>query len=210
MEKEISMQKYNYLEDVTRLVDRIKSLETELKQLAETIKSKELEENSFHFLWQKECNHPELYKITILPGPSSKDIPENNPNYPLIIKNYKKAGILDFPGFGPFYKCSVCKACLDITTSVSFVKELTLPAGDAVICDPISDLAKDLLKKKEHDLDLLKQEIKILASEKEEKEKELALLKGDAKKIVDILYDELRITKFEPTWPRPLSPYYGD
>lgn len=212
----ISTVNINYLDNVKNLVKYIKSLEKQIKELEETLQGKEKEKRTFESDWQKKCNHPEFFKITI-PSERIPYIDKDSP-YAFLLETQIKKGLLNGQ-IRPhpemiFCKCSVCGLTIDETESVEYVKELIIEnIRDYYNFDlePVSDFARNLRCKKIEEFTSLEKEISVLNSRYKNLQEELEKRRKEAMKIAEILHSELDINHTEYVHHYPfVDPIYSD
>lgn len=216
----ISTVDNNYLENVKNLISHIKSLEVQIKELEKTLQDKESEKQNFDRNWQKKCNHPEFFKITI-PEERIPDVDKND-KYSSLTRHLAERDIRNGK-WRPhpkmiFCECSVCGLSIDEIESVQYVKELEIKRirdywnSSSDLIKPISDIAKNLYNKKIEEFASLEKDIKDLNLELKKLQEELEIRKKEANEIAKMLYKELDIKQVEYIhhYPYGYRPYIDD
>lgn len=139
------------IENVKNLISHIKSLELQIRGLQEVLDHKGTEKKAFNRNWQKKCNHPEFYKITIpeegIPSADNKNSknrfgPRDELSYignihPAFTKylferkwpkhnRYCPSSEIESHPKMIFCKCSVCGLEITEIKSIEYVKELEI------------------------------------------------------------------------------------
>lgn len=208
----------NYLKNVKNLVKHIKSLEEQIKELEKTLQDKENEKQTFNSTWQKKCNHPEFFKITIpeekMPSAESYRDSEYYDLMKIQIRWRLLNGQINPHPEMIFCRCSVCGLEIHEIASIEFIKELEIKNirdYHNIDLKPISDFAKNLYCKRIEEFTSLEREIKDLNLKYEKSQEEFEKLQKEAEKIAEILNSELGIChiKYIDHYPF-VDPIYSD
>ncbi|MCI8362633.1 MAG: hypothetical protein HFJ41_05880 [Clostridia bacterium] len=207
----------SYIESVKNLVSNIRLLESQIKELEKTLQDMKREKQDFDSTWQKKCNHPEFFKITIaeerIPSAGNK-----NSKYYSLTKGMIERGLLDGT-VNPhpemiFCRCSICGLEVREIESVEYVKELEIKRIKHycnIDFKPISDIATNLYHKKIEEFASLEKQIEDLNLKLKRLQEELERLKKEAEEIAEILNSELGIKHTEYIYCYPfIDPIYSD
>lgn len=187
----------DYLGNIKDLVRHIKSLKKQIEELKKLLEDKEKQKQTFNANWQKKCNHPELFKITI-PEERMPSVDKNSKYYELmkgVIQTQLSRGEIHPHPEMIYCQCTVCGLKFKEIESLNYVKELEIKRikNANIDLEPISDLAKNLYHKKSEEFTLLEKEIEELNFKIKKLQEELSKLEDEANEIARILNTELGI-----------------